>query len=348
MSSSTPSDLKTVWRESLKFLRFDEGRTGLLLEGPTGHEILDVEASIAGSAPEGTVLRRLLADDGRGSWLPLIEAWDEAEPALAALLAAASAGDTSAVRRPLAGSHLRPPLADPSCRIFAIGGNFAQHVAAASDKSGGRAGSASFFAEEKAQGMPPWGFPVYNDTLSGQDATVTPPAGIRKLDYEAEVAIVLHKGGKQIGEEEVRIWGYTGWNDLSIRDPRVGIAPLMDRGHFTWGLEKNFDGSHPCGPYLVVGEGDPNALRCVTRVNGAVRQDFNTSDMIWTFADTVAHISHYMTLRPGDVFASGTGAGTAIEAGVDGDHWLQPGDMLEVEVEGAGVLRTRIGDWSEA
>ncbi len=334
----------------MKFVRFEDWRTGLLIEDSTGGQIVDVAHSAANGGMGDAAARligELLPQQGYGSWKPLMENWGHVRPVLDELLSEARGSPGKLKRIPMASTRLLPPLADKNCRIFAIGGNLAQHVAAASPEAGTRTGSASFFAAEKAQGMPPWGFMVLTDTVAAHDDAVGPPPDVQRFDYEAEVAIVLGSGGKDIGPRDLKIWGYTAWNDLSIRDPRMNIGPLMDRAAFTWGLEKNFDRSHPSGPCLVVDEAaNVNELQCEMRVNGEVRQRFSTSEMIWSFADTVQHISHYLTLKPGDMVASGTGAGTAIEAGRDGNHWLKPGDRLEVDIEGVGILRNRVIDWT--
>jgi 2-keto-4-pentenoate hydratase/2-oxohepta-3-ene-1,7-dioic acid hydratase in catechol pathway len=222
---------------------------------------------------------------------------------------------------PLSEVTLEPPLPDPAARIFAMGGNFALHVGDAE--------------KQLAIKVPewPWGFYVIPGTIVGDGATVTPPAGTQKLDYEAEVGVVLDDAGG--------VWGWTAWNDFSMRDPAFGLAEV-DRGPLTWSLQKNFATANACGPFMVVGEPWPaDGLRIVCRVNGEVRQDGNTSAMKHDFAAIVEHIGAYLPLGAGDMILSGTPAGTAMEGGPDGP-FLKDGDVVEVEVDGAGTLRNRV------
>jgi acylpyruvate hydrolase len=335
----------------MKFVRFDAGTTGLVIEHSSGPQIVDIVQSLAGyrrrEARDADLLQTLFPGDGAGSWLPMIRRYDEARGALQGLVAWASGGGAGVSSKPLGSVRLRAPLVDPAARIFALGGNFAVHMQQGMKAVTGKLADLADIRSEKSRGLPPWGFIVLPDTVADPGSDVGPPRDAEKFDYEAEVAIVLLTGGKDIKPGDLRIWGYTAWNDLSIRDPRLGIGPAMDRGGFTFGLEKNFDGANPCGPWLVVDEDfDVNNLKCRMRVNGETRQDFTTREMLWSFADTAEHISHYVTLKPGDIILSGTGPGTAIEAGRDGDRWLKSGDRLEVDIEGVGVLANTVRNWS--
>ena len=99
-------------------------------------------------------------------------------------------------------------------------------------------------------------------------------------------------------------------------------------------------------PGVVVDEGhDINRLRCVLTVNGEVRQDWNLADMIYSFDETLRFISEYVSLRPGDILTSGTGAGVAIESGTHGPHWLKPGDVVSITLDGVAPLTNPIGQW---
>lgn len=221
---------------------------------------------------------------------------------------------------PLADVTLEPPLPSAAPRIFAMGGNFPMHVADTERKL------------DVTVPDWPWGFYVIPGTIVGDGATVTPPRGTQKLDYEAEVAVVLDDDGG--------VWGWTGWNDFSMRDPAFGLAEV-DRGPLTWSLQKNFATANACGPWLVVDALPADGLRIVCRVNGEVRQDGNTRDMKHDFAAIVDHIGAYLPLAAGDMIVSGTPAGTAMEGGPDG-AFLNDGDVVEVEVDGAGTLTNRV------
>jgi 2-keto-4-pentenoate hydratase/2-oxohepta-3-ene-1,7-dioic acid hydratase in catechol pathway len=170
---------------------------------------------------------------------------------------------------------------------------------------------------------------VLPDTVVGPNAPVSPPAGIQKYDYESEVAVILKSGGRGLRPNDVAVWGYTAWNDLSIRDGRLGIGPPLHRGAFSWAIEKNFDTGNSCGPWIVVDE----------------PQDWSTTELMYSFGETASFISNYLRLATGDLICSGTGHGTAAEFGRDGDRWLKPGDRVEVEVEGVGVLRNDVVAW---
>ncbi|MEO7405255.1 MAG: fumarylacetoacetate hydrolase family protein, partial [Burkholderiales bacterium] len=109
---------------------------------------------------------------------------------------------------------------------------------------------------------------------------------------------------------------------------------------------KNFDTGNAIGPWIVIDEPhDPMKVRVQTRVNGVTRQDWSTTEMMYSFAETAVFISKYLRLGAGDIIWSGTGHGTAAEYGKDGDRWVKPGDKLEVEVEGVGVLRNNVVAW---
>jgi 2-keto-4-pentenoate hydratase/2-oxohepta-3-ene-1,7-dioic acid hydratase in catechol pathway len=312
----------------MKLVRFDGGKTGIL----AGDSVIDVGAS-------GKV-SQYLAGDGRGSWQDLIANWDAARDAMAAL----EASGEGAV--PLAGVSLEAPLPRPDGKIIALGANVAAHAANAFKAITGEEFGEDQFYQNKRDGLPPWGFLILADTVVGPGAEVTPEASVQKYDYESEAAVILAGGGRNMSEGDLSVWGLTAWNDLSIRDGRLGIGVPIHTGAFNWALEKNFDTGNACGPWVVVDEDfDINNLQCKTRVNGETRQDWNTSDMIYGFAESVAFISRYTAIQPGDIILSGTGQGTAVESGADGDRWLKPGDRVEIEVEGVGVLENTVGSW---
>ncbi len=313
----------------MRLVRFNGGKTGIL----AGDRVIDVGASGA--------MSKWLPGDGSGSWDEMIAHWEEARPAMQAL--EAKGGGV-----PLSSVTLDAPLPDRRNRIIALGANVAAHGVNAFKAITGEEFTEDHFLKDVRDGLPPWGFTIMPETVVGPDAEVKPEASVQKFDYEVETAIILAKGGKRMKPEDLKVWGFTVWNDLSIRDGRVGIGPPIHRGAFSWAMEKNFDTGNVCGPCVVVDEGyDIENLRCVMRVNGEVRQDWNTSDMMYTFGATLEFLSKYITMNPGDIILSGTGAGTAIESGRDGDRWLRPGDVIEAEVEGVGVLRNRVAEWTK-
>jgi 2-keto-4-pentenoate hydratase/2-oxohepta-3-ene-1,7-dioic acid hydratase in catechol pathway len=302
----------------MKLVRYDGGNTGLLVDAG-GDAVVDVRPA----------LQEVLGWDG-ASWNPLIERWPEVSARLRELERAG--GHTDA--RPLSDVRLEPPLPHPASRVFAMGGNFPAHSAR-------MATQVQTKPEASAPARPalPWGFYVIPGTIVGPDSDVTPPVGTQKLDYEAEVALVL---GRSVGSGELHVWGYTCWNDFSIRDAALGLA-ILDHGPLTWSLQKNFTSGNSCGPYLVVVDGGlpSEGIPIACRVNGELRQEGNTTDMRHGFEEIAVYVSQYVPLGAGDVILSGTPPGTAMESGEEG-RFLTDGDVTEVEVGGAGVLRNRI------
>jgi 2-keto-4-pentenoate hydratase/2-oxohepta-3-ene-1,7-dioic acid hydratase in catechol pathway len=177
------------------------------------------------------------------------------------------------------------------------------------------------------------------DTVIGPDADVPWPAYSDKLDHELELAAVIGTTARDIPREHADdvIFGYTIWNDFSARDVQrvegaIGLGP---------GKAKDWDGSNVLGPCIVTAdEFDAANARMTVRVNGETWGQDDSANMHHTFADMIAYASRAQTLRAGEVIGSGTAAGGS---GLELDRWLQEGDVVELEVEGIGVLRNRIG-----
>lgn len=177
-------------------------------------------------------------------------------------------------------------------------------------------------------------------SIAGHEAVVTWPNYTEKLDFELEWGIYISKTGKNISVEEAPdyIAGYTIYNDISARD--------IQFRHMTLSLGpakgKDFDNSNIMGPCLVTPDeiGDPYNLKMIARVNGEVWAEGNTSDMYYSFAEMISFVSQSETLFPGEFLGSGTvGKGCGWEI----DRWIQPGDVIELEVENIGILRNQIG-----
>jgi 2-keto-4-pentenoate hydratase/2-oxohepta-3-ene-1,7-dioic acid hydratase in catechol pathway len=178
-------------------------------------------------------------------------------------------------------------------------------------------------------------------SIAGHEAVVTWPNYTNKLDFELEWGVYISKEGRNISIEDAPnfIAGFTIFNDISARD--------IQFRHMTMALGpakgKDFDNSNIMGPCLVTPDEieDPYNLRMTARVNGEVWADGSTSDMYYTFAEMISFVSQSETLSIGDFFGSGTvGKGCGWELG----RWIQPGDVIELEVEKIGVLRNRIGE----
>lgn len=273
--------------------------------------------------------------------LPFIEA---GEPGLALARAAlAWAGQMPALSSRLDLDRLPIQPTWPGRRIAAAGANFADHFAQGMTVRGHPMTVEK--AYELVRSDEPLGYWKLPGEAVGHDGTVAIPARCPLLDYEAEVAIIIGRRGKDIPLEEAmsHVWGVTILNDWSVRTP-----PHPRLFPFSLNLDKNFDGATSCGP-AVAFDVDPADLQVKLSVNGAPRQDFNTRDMVYSFAEYIHFLSRDFTLLPGDMIAGGTGAGTAADSsppwqdGALADAlFLKRGDIVEITVEPVGTLRNRI------
>lgn len=152
-------------------------------------------------------------------------------------------------------------------------------------------------------------------------------------DYEAELVIVMGKECWNVDVEQAKaaIFGYTCGNDFSLRDAQMRSGQ--------WLIGKTMPGFGPCGPCIVTADSydpdEPKAIR--SYVNGQLRQDGSTGDMIFSCAKIISYASRYIKLCPGDLIYTGTPSGVALEG--EEKHWLRPGDVVDVEIEGIGTLR---------
>ena len=173
----------------------------------------------------------------------------------------------------------------------------------------------------------------------GHNAPLVRPRASAQLDYEGELVLIIGKAGRHIKESDAldHIAAVTLCNEGTIRD-------WVRHAKFNVTQGKNFDASGSLGPYFVSADAiDPNKpLRLTTRVNGEVRQDDTTENLIFSFADLIAYITIFTTLKPGDIIVTGTPVGAG--ARFDPPRWLVPGDVVEVTVPGIGTLRNRVVD----
>jgi 2-keto-4-pentenoate hydratase/2-oxohepta-3-ene-1,7-dioic acid hydratase in catechol pathway len=157
----------------------------------------------------------------------------------------------------------------------------------------------------------------------------------RQLDYEAELAVVIGKPGRGIRPEDAwdHVWGYTIVNDVTARD--------LQQKHRQWFIGKSMDTFCPMAPWIVTAdEVDATNLSVKCWINGELRQDATTSDLIFDIPTIIATLSAGMTLQPGDVIATGTPAGVGI--GFSPPRFLVPGDLMKIEISGIGTLENRI------
>jgi 2-keto-4-pentenoate hydratase/2-oxohepta-3-ene-1,7-dioic acid hydratase in catechol pathway len=183
----------------------------------------------------------------------------------------------------------------------------------------------------------PWFFYRGASSLIAHGEAGMRPRVSERLDYEAELAVIIGKRVKHLSEADALscVFGYSVFNDISVRDYQKKTPQ--------WTIGKNFDNSGPFGPVLVTAdELAPGAtgLRIQSRLNGKVMQDANTTDMIWGVAETIKLLTECMTLEPGDVIIMGTPAG--VGQARTPPVWMKEGDVVEIEIERIGILTTPI------
>lgn len=220
--------------------------------------------------------------------------------------------------------QLLPPLPEPRGNVIAIGRNYAAHA-----------------QESAAQGKapePPTVFSKAITTIAGPyDDIVIDSSVSAQIDWEVELGVIIGRRGRNVGHEHAMdyVFGYTALNDVSARDIQFGWGGQFFKG-------KSLDGYCPIGPWIVTRDEvpDPQSLRLSLCVNGKVKQDGNTRNMIYPVKAIIEWVSKGMTLLPGSIIATGTPDGVGVYR--KPPEYLKPGDVMETEVESIGVLRNRI------
>ena len=275
-----------------------------------GGEVVDTQALVAarGLGIDASSNRRLI--DALGSEL--------------SLFGQVGASDIEQLRaagkvHSLATLNLGPPIPDPE-KIVCIGLNYHDHA-------------------KEVGAMPPPApifFAKYANSLGGAADDIVPPRDTNEVDYEAELAIVIGTAGRYIDRIDAlaHVAGAMVFNDVSARD--------LQLANQLWTGGKAIDTFAPCGPAIVTMDeiGDIQNLRVQTRVDGEVLQDGNTASMIFDVAEIVTFLSRIMTLKPGDIIATGTPAGVA--KAHTPPRWLRAGHVVEVEIESLGVIRNTV------
>jgi 2-keto-4-pentenoate hydratase/2-oxohepta-3-ene-1,7-dioic acid hydratase in catechol pathway len=294
----------------MRLVRFTTGagpRIGVVEERAGSDVVLDVTAAL----PAGT------------GALDLVERWLELAPAVAAATTTAEALALDAVR-------LTAPI--PLRRdVFCVGKNYREHVA--------ECGRSGYDQPDRSEELPeyPIIFTKATTSLAGPFDDVEAHSGVtRELDYEAELGVIIGRGGRGISRADAfdHVWGYTIVDDVTARD--------LQRRHKQWTIGKSLDTHCPMGPYAVSADEVPDvtALLVESRVNGELRQSAPLKDLIFDIPELIATISAGITLLPGDVIATGTPAGVGI--GFDPPRFLTSGDIVEVTITGLGTQRNRI------
>jgi len=220
---------------------------------------------------------------------------------------------------PVSEVRLGPPVPDPG-KIICLGLNYRDH------------------AEEAGLKPPtsPMFFAKYANSLIGPGDTIVPPLTTTQVDYEAELAVVIGKRARSVDASAALsfVAGGMAFNDVSARD--------LQMANNLWTGGKAIDTFGPCGPALVTLDelGDMQALGVRTRVNGETVQDGSTANMIFGVADTIAFLTQFMTLEPGDIIATGTPAGVGNSR--NPKLFLQADDLVEVEVDRIGAVSNRV------
>jgi 2-keto-4-pentenoate hydratase/2-oxohepta-3-ene-1,7-dioic acid hydratase in catechol pathway len=235
----------------------------------------------------------------------------------------------SSPRLPLAAVELEAPLPRPRRNIFCVGRNYRAHA---------RELASTVFADvaKKDDGWPIVFTKVPECVIGPGKPIVLPSRDISaQIDYEAELAVVIGRGGVNIPASRAmdHVWGYTIVNDVTARD--------VQQRHVQWDLGKSFDTFCPMGPWLVSADeldGRNTRVRCW--VNGELRQDGCTRDLIFGIPELIETISRGITLFPGDVIATGTPAGVGMA--MSPPRWLKRGDTVRIEVDGVGVLENPV------
>jgi acylpyruvate hydrolase len=282
------------------FLSRDPTRPGLRLGLLYGDQVIDFNRAEPRVPPD---LCAALAAD-----IPLAEA-------------AEAARRGGSVPVPLSQLTLAPLVPEPG-KVVCLGLNYFDHA-----KEGGR-----------AKPEYPWFFLRAKSSLIGHGAAARVPKVSDKLDYEAELAVVIgRRVPRHVPQDRALsyVFGYSCFNDISVRDYQKRTPQ--------WTIGKNFDATGAFGPVLVTADELPpgaSGIDIRSRLNGEVMQNANTRDMIWGVAETISLLSDCLTLDPGDVIAMGTPAG--VGQARTPPVWMKDGDRIEVEIDGIGTLANLI------
>ncbi|MFF8683135.1 fumarylacetoacetate hydrolase family protein [Streptomyces sp. NPDC015237] len=246
--------------------------------------------------------------------------WDELRPVIAA------AKELPLVHAP----RLQAPIPLPG-NLYAVGKNYRDHV-----QEFGRSGYDHPDLSTDVPRVPVVFSKVPSSVTGPYDAIDPHPEVTSELDYEAELSVIIGRGGRGISREAAmdHVWGYTIINDVTARD--------QQRDHQQWLIGKSLDTFAPMGPWAVTADaiGDPAGLVVASTVNGELRQKAPVADMIFDIPELIRTISAGITLHSGDIIATGTPAGVGI--GFDPPRFLQPGDVVECSITGLGALRNTV------
>ncbi len=289
-------------------------RAGLSIDGKVV-DLAEGAATLGESLPENVVEIIALGDAGLG----------------VAAKVASGAADGSIVTTPEESVVLGAAVQTPPT-IFLLAGNYQSHITE---------GGAPPVEKDKINPRP---FIKPGTAIIGPNDSIEIPLDSDTLDYEIEIAAVIGKTGKQIAVEDAydHVVGYTVFNDVSARSLKFaeGRPERSGDGFFDWLLGKWADTFAAVGPYLVTKDetGDPGTLEMALKVNGELRQHSDAGEMIFSIPESIAFLSRFVTLRPGDLLCMGTPGGV----GATTATYLKSGDIVRAEIEKLGVLENPV------
>jgi 2-keto-4-pentenoate hydratase/2-oxohepta-3-ene-1,7-dioic acid hydratase in catechol pathway len=272
---------------------------------------------------------------GYASVVGMLEDWNKAKSTLTQTEKRIASGKSRAKGTPLARTRLLAPLLYPGA-IFCAGANYRDHMLEMARVSGTPPEK-----DPHEVGLKPWHFiKTSRSSVVGPGARVQLPPFSQKVDWEVELAAVIGRPARNVSVEKALSYvaGYTIANDLSARDamrrPHVADASPFK---LDWLSQKCFEGACPLGPWIVPASEipDPQKLALKLWIDDELMQDSHTSQMIFTTAEQIAHLSTRMTLQPGDLILTGTPAGVGMGRG----RFLQAGETVRLWIEGIGELR---------
>lgn len=300
----------------MKFLTLENGQLGALID--THHDATVVDLTLASESLnvslECTQMAQLVAADEA----TVERIWTLAEQAVKQNIACRSLTDV----KPLA------PIPEPRRNIICLGKNYREHAKEMAKKLG---------SDGDAIPTHPIFFTKATTAVIGTGESIPAHQAITdKLDYEAELAIIIGKGGRDISRQQAmeHVFGYTALNDVSARD--------LQKNHLQWYRAKSLDGFAPMGPIVVHHSimPPPENIEIQCWVNGEQRQQATLDDLIFDIPSIIETLSAGATLLPGDIIATGTPAGVGM--GFSPARYLQPGDVVVVEITGTGRLVNRV------
>ena len=295
----------------------EAGRIGIVLE--TGH-VLDVEAE---ASRQGMDLAF-----AANSMLSFLASGDTGMAQIKSLLTGAA--QSGALSVPLSQVQFLSPIPKPQSNIYCVGWNFLEHFEEGKEVRADKVvatypQSPVFFSKATHTMNSPFGAIPY-------DASFTETA-----DWEAELAVVIGKRGRNISEAEAmnHVFGYSAFNDTSVREVQ------QKRHGGQWFKGKSLDGYGPMGPWIVTAAGVVlDDVRIICRVNGVEKQNGSYQQMYFKIPRIIAELSRGLTLEAGDIIATGTPSGVGYSR--KPPEFLKPGDLMETEITGVGVIRNRI------